>query len=99
MQPMIVVCPRSGMVPMMLYCGPGPDRTLRGVMAVATVSAETGTATAALSVRADTKNVLLYRITISFVVGGCFCNVPPVSLFRRVPGTFELHEGPSVSRH
>ena len=42
MQPMMVAWPRSGMAPMTLYCGPGPERMLSGVVAAATIAAEAG---------------------------------------------------------
>ena len=68
-------------------------------MAVATISAEAGTATTAPSASADTKIVLLYRMIDLLVVGDIFVTSCPLRCSEECRGTFELHAGPNVSRH
>ena len=59
-------------------------------MAVATISAEAGTATTAPSARADTKIVLLNRIIDLLVVGDVFVTSRPLRCSEECRGAFEL---------
>jgi hypothetical protein len=82
MQPMIVAWPRSGMAPMTLYCGPGPERMLSGVMAVAMVAAEADVERAA-AVMAATKTVLLNCMTDLLVLVTACVTPRAAALFRQ----------------
>src|ERR1041385_65836 len=59
MQPMTVTLPLAGIAPVTGYCGPGPERTLSGITADATIAAEAAEVTATA---AAAKSVVLIRI-------------------------------------
>src|SRR3954466_3735778 len=59
MQPMTVALPLAGMAPTTGYCGPGPERTLSGITADATIAAEDADVTATA---AAARSVVLIRI-------------------------------------
>ncbi len=58
MQPMMVALPLAGIAPITGYCGPGPERTLSGVIAEATIAAEAVVERAA-AISAASKTVFL----------------------------------------
>src|SRR5690242_17951395 len=64
---MIVACPRAGMAPTMLYCGPGPERMLSGVVAAAIVAADAGAESGAAA-KAANRTMLLVRMTVLLVL-------------------------------
>src|SRR5579864_8826749 len=69
------------MPPITLYCGPGPERMLSGIMAAASVAAEAGTDNAAVAVAATIKIVLL-RMTDLLVMVDASTTPPAVARSR-----------------
>ena len=64
MQPIMVALPFAGIAPITGYCGPGPERTLSGVIAEATTAAEAVGANSGLWRRLQTGNVQHYAVSM-----------------------------------
>src|SRR5512135_3340592 len=64
---MMVAWPRAGMAPMTLYCGPGPERILSGIIAAASVAAEADADIGAIAAT-DKMTMLLMCMTVLLVL-------------------------------